>query len=376
MLEDIVLLSQQLIKIPSISPLDLGCQKIISKRLKKIGFSVEEININQTNNLWAYRGTGKTLTFLGHTDVVPPGDLNEWNTDPFKPKIINNFLFGRGISDMKGSLSSMIVATEYFIKKNPFHKGRISFLITSDEESSGNDGIKKVIKILKKRKENIEYCLVGEPTSDIFLGDVIKNGRRGSLSAELIIYGTQGHIAYPNLADNPIHKSIYFLKKLISLELDSGNRHFQSSNLQIFNLSSGQKNITNIIPNSIHIGLNIRYNTEITKEEIVFKIEKLLLKNNLKYNINWIFSGYPFITQSGLLLNTVKNSIFNIQKFIPTLSTSGGTSDGRFFSCINSEIIELGLINKTIHKVNECAKIKDLYILAKIYKDILKNIFI
>ncbi|WP_343187826.1 succinyl-diaminopimelate desuccinylase [Buchnera aphidicola (Periphyllus koelreuteriae)] len=376
MLNDIILLSKQLIKIPSISPLDLNCQKIISKRLKKIGFIIENIKINQTNNLWAYKGIGKTLTFVGHTDVVPPGDFLKWKINPFKPKIIKDFLFGRGSSDMKGSLAAMIIATENFVKKNPFHKGRISFLLTSDEESLALDGTKKVINILKKRNEKIEYCLVGEPTSNIFLGDIIKNGRRGSISATLKIYGIQGHIAYPKLAENPIHKSVNFLKDLINLKLDSGNDYFEPSNFQIFNLFSGKKNITNMIPNSINIGFNIRYNTEITKEEIIFKIKNILMKYNFKYKINWIFSGDPFITNSGFLLKVVKNSINKIQHFKPMLSTSGGTSDGRFFSDMKSEIVELGLVNKTIHKINECVKVKDLYILYKIYKDILKNIFI
>ncbi|NIG99136.1 MAG: succinyl-diaminopimelate desuccinylase [Buchnera aphidicola (Periphyllus acericola)] len=376
MLDEIISLSKQLIKIPSISPLDLGCQKIISKRLKNIGFFIENIKINQTNNLWACKGSGKTLTFVGHTDVVPPGNLKEWENDPFKPIIKDNFLFGRGVSDMKGSLSAMIIATEYFIKKYPFHSGRISFLITSDEESLACDGTKEIIKILRNRRENIEYCLVGEPTSENFLGDTIKNGRRGSLSAQLEIYGIQGHIAYPHLADNPINNSINFIKDLIFLKLDRGNQFFQPSSLQIFYIKSGKRNISNIIPNSIKIGFNIRYNTEVTEKEIKKKIGQLLLKNQSKYKINWIVSGNPFITYSGTLLEVVKSSIYKVQKLHANLSTSGGTSDGRFFSCMNSEIIELGLINKTIHKINECSQINDLYKLCKIYINILKKLFI
>lgn len=376
MLEDIITLSKQLIKLPSISPLDLGCQKIISKRLKKIGFCIENIKINDTNNLWAYKGTGKTLTFLGHTDVVPPGNVNDWNTDPFNPVIKNNFLFGRGSADMKCALSAMIIATESFFKKFASISGRVSFLLTSDEESLGNDGTKKIIEILKSRNEKINYCLVGEPTSNLKVGDVIKNGRRGSISAEIIFYGVQGHIAYPHLANNPIHSSLNAIKDFINLKLDSGNNFFQPSSLQIFYIKSGKKNITNMIPSSIKVGLNIRYNTEITQEKIIIEINKILDKCKLHYQINWIFSGNPFLTNSGFLLKTVKKSIFEINKFIPKLSTSGGTSDGRFFTCMNSEIIELGLVNKTIHKVNECVKINDLYLLSKIYTNILKNLFI
>ncbi|CAL4318555.1 Succinyl-diaminopimelate desuccinylase [Buchnera aphidicola (Chaitophorus sp. 3695)] len=377
MLEDVLYLSKKLIKLPSISPLDLGCQKILSKRLQKIGFFIENIKINNTNNLWAYKGQGgKTLTFLGHTDVVPPGNINDWKTDPFYPIIKDNFLFGRGSADMKCSLSAMIVATESFLKNFTNFNGRISFLITSDEESFGHDGTKKIIKILKNRNEKIDYCLVGEPTSDVHVGDVIKNGRRGSISAKIIFYGVQGHIAYPHLATNPIHNSLYAIKNFVNLKLDLGNNFFQPSSLQIFYISSGNKNITNMIPGSMKVGLNIRYSTEISKEIIVMKIKKILDKCSLKYEINWIFSGKPFITNSGFLLETVQKSIFQVNKFFPKLSTSGGTSDGRFLTCMNSEIIELGLVNKTIHKANECVNINDLYKLSKIYINILKNLFI
>lgn len=375
MLEDIIDLSKKLIKLPSISPLDLGCQKIISKRLKKIGFTIENIKINNTNNLWAYKGTGKTLAFVGHTDVVPPGNICDWNTDPFNPIIKNGFLFGRGSADMKCALSAMIISVESFIKKNIFFSGRISFLITSDEESFGNDGTKKIIKILKERNENIDFCLVGEPTSDLKVGDVIKNGRRGSINAYITFYGIQGHIAYPNLANNPIHRSLNIIQKFIDLKIDSGNNFFEPSNLQIFYISSGDKNVTNMIPGSLKIGLNIRYNTEVSQKKIANQIEKILDLYNLKYHINWIFSGKPFITHSGFFLETVKKSIFKINNFFPKLSTSGGTSDGRFFTCMNSEIIEIGLVNQTIHKANECVKISDLYKLSNIYEDILKRLF-
>ncbi|CAL4318477.1 succinyl-diaminopimelate desuccinylase [Buchnera aphidicola] len=376
MLNSIINLSQDLIKIPSISPLDLGCQDILSARLKNIGFTIENIKINNTNNLWAYRGTGKTLTFVGHTDVVPAGNIKKWKTPPFKPTMINGYLFGRGAADMKGSISSMIIAIESFVKKYSSYDGRISVLFTSDEESRAYDGTKKVVQILRNRKEKIHYCLVGEPTSNKILGDCIKNGRRGSLSAIVKIYGIQGHIAYPEFAENPIHKSFLFIKNLLNLELDSGNFYFQPSELQIFYISAGNMNITNMIPNFIKIGFNIRYNPEIKKEVICSKIKYFLKKNNLKNKISWFFSGDPFITSSGKLLNIVMDSIIKYSKISPILSTSGGTSDGRFFSLMNSEILELGPVNKTIHKINECVKIQDLYILSKIYKNILKNLFL
>ncbi|CAL4318531.1 succinyl-diaminopimelate desuccinylase [Buchnera aphidicola] len=376
MLNSIINLSKELIKIPSISPLDLGCQEILAQKLKKIGFIIENIKINRTSNLWAYKGHGKTLTFVGHTDVVPAGNIKKWKIHPFQPIVINDYLFGRGSADMKGSISAMICATENFLKKYNFHKGRISFLLTSDEESRACDGTKKIVQILKKRKEKINYCLVGEPTSNKILGDCIKNGRRGSLSAVITIYGIQGHIAYPNLAENPIHKSIVFIKKLINLELDRGNDYFKPSCLQIFFISSGKLNITNMIPDSIKIGLNIRYTPEIKKKNIVLKIEEMLKKNSLKNKISWFFSGDPFLTSSGKLLQVTKSSIQKILKISPYLSTSGGTSDGRFFPLLKSEIIELGPVNKTIHKINECVKVQDLYLLSKIYENILKKLFL
>ncbi|QCI20249.1 succinyl-diaminopimelate desuccinylase [Buchnera aphidicola (Brachycaudus cardui)] len=373
MICSITKLAQKLIRIPSISPRDLGCQDIIITRLRKIGFIVETININDTKNFWAVRGTGKTLTFLGHTDVVPPGENKNWHSDPFDPVIHNGFLFGRGASDMKGALAAMIIAVENFIIKYPHHEGRLSFLITSDEESSAIDGTIKVVKYLISKNDIIDYCLIGEPSSDNIVGDVIKNGRRGSLTANLIIHGIQGHIAYPELADNPIHKGLPIILKILSIKLDNGNSFFSPSSINIANIHAGD-GTNNIIPGSLSVQFNIRFSTEVSDLDIKSKIKNILDENNVNYSIEWCLSGKPFITKKGVLLDTTIASIMNFNKIKPVLSTSGGTSDGRFVSLMGSEIVELGLTNHTIHKVNECVKISDLQILSLIYEDIIKKL--
>ncbi|CAL4326157.1 succinyl-diaminopimelate desuccinylase [Buchnera aphidicola] len=374
MICSIIKLAQKLIRIPSISPQDLGCQDIIINRLRKIGFQVKIININNTKNFWAVKGIGKTLTFLGHTDVVSPGENKNWDTNPFDPVINNGFLFGRGASDMKGSLSAMVIAVENFVKKNPNHKGRLSFLITSDEESSAIDGTIKVIEYLISKKDIIDYCLIGEPSSTNSVGDVIKNGRRGSITANLTIHGIQGHIAYPELADNPIHKGLPVLLKIISTKLDNGNDFFTPTTINIANIKAGD-GTNNIIPGSLFVQFNIRFSTELSDAEIKSKIQNVLDENNINYSIRWYLSGKPFITKKGLLLDTVVESIMHFKKIKPILSTSGGTSDGRFVSLMGSEIVELGLTNNTIHKVNECVKISDLQILGLMYEDIMKKLF-
>ncbi|QCI23661.1 succinyl-diaminopimelate desuccinylase [Buchnera aphidicola (Macrosiphoniella sanborni)] len=368
-------LAKQLISIPSISPKDLGCQNIIIKRLYNIGFKIKKININDTENFWAFRGIGKTLTFLGHTDVVSPGEKQDWNTDPFTPVIHNGFLFGRGASDMKGALASMIVAAENFIKKFPYHKDRLSFLITSDEESSALNGTIKVVQYLQSKNNIINYCIVGEPTSTKKIGDVIKNGRRGSITVNLIVNGIQGHIAYPHLADNPIHKALPIILKILSIKLDNGNKFFSPSSINIANIHSGE-GASNIIPKSLFVQFNIRFNTEVSESEIKSQIINILDESNVNYSVKWILSGMPFLTKKGVLTDTVIKSIeyFNNKK--PILSTSGGTSDGRFVSLMGAEVIELGLTNPTIHKVNECVRISDLQLLSAIYEDIMKRLLL
>ncbi|AYN24415.1 succinyl-diaminopimelate desuccinylase [Buchnera aphidicola] len=368
-------LAQKLISIPSISPKDLGCQDIMIDFLDHLGFKIKEININDTKNFWATRGSGKTLTFAGHTDVVPPGDYRNWNNDPFNPVIKNGLLFGRGASDMKGALACMMIASERFIKKNPNYKGRLSFLITSDEESLAIDGTKKVIDYLISKKDIIDYCVIGEPTSNAKIGDVIKNGRRGSITANLTIHGIQGHIAYPHLADNPIHKGLPVILKILSIKLDNGNEFFPPTSLNIANIRAGDGN-NNIIPASLFVQFNFRFNTETSDKEIKSKFIQILDKSNVNYSLNWLFSGKPFITKKGLLIDNVIKSVMNLNKIKPILSTDGGTSDGRFITLMNAEIVELGLMNTTIHKSNEHVKISDLQKLAIIYEDIMHKLLI
>ncbi|BAB12814.1 succinyl-diaminopimelate desuccinylase [Buchnera aphidicola str. APS (Acyrthosiphon pisum)] len=366
-------LAKKLISIPSVSPKDLGCQDIIIKRLCAIGFDIKRVNVNDTKNFWAFRGTGKTLTFAGHTDVVPIGQDKDWQTDPFQPVIRSGYLFGRGSADMKGALAAMITAAERFVNKFPNHKGRLSFLITSDEESSAVDGTIKIVEYLMSKRDMIDYCIVGEPSSTNIVGDVIKNGRRGSITANITIYGIQGHIAYPDLADNPIHKGLPVILKILSIKLDSGNDFFLPSSINIANIHAGN-GFNNVIPGSLFVQFNIRFSSEVSEKHIQSQIVNILNSNDINYSIEWLFSGKPFITKKGLLIDTVIQSIFYFNKKKPILSTSGGTSDGRFIALMGSEVVELGLVNNTIHKVNECVKISDLKLLSCMYEDIMKNL--
>ncbi len=366
-------LAQQLIRIPSISPKDLGCQDIIIERLHAIGFKIKIINIDDTKNFWAFKGSGKTLTFAGHTDVVSPGKYKNWYNDPFNPVINNGYLFGRGSSDMKGALAAMVIAAERFINKFSHYKGRLSFLITSDEESKAINGTVKVVEYLMSKNDNIDYCIVGEPSSTSILGDTVKNGRRGSITADLTIHGVEGHIAYPDLADNPIHKGLPVILKILSIKLDEGNTFFPPTSINIANIHAGD-GTNNVIPGSLFVQFNIRFSTETSDKEIKSKITNILNKNNINYSIKWLLSGQPFLTKKGILVDTVIKSISYFNKIKPILSTSGGTSDGRFISLMGSEVVELGLTNDTIHKVNERVKIYNLQLLSLIYEDIMKKI--
>ncbi|XBC41344.1 MAG: succinyl-diaminopimelate desuccinylase [Buchnera aphidicola (Nurudea yanoniella)] len=368
-------LTKKLVSIPSISPLDLGCQKIISKRLINIGFSVENMDFNDTCNIWAYRGKGITLAFSGHTDVVPVGDRKNWKFPPFVPTIYKGFLFGRGVADMKGALAAMIVAAEKFVQKHPNHSGRLAFLITSDEESKATCGTKKIIENLILKKEKIDYCLIGEPSSVKHLGDVIKHGRRGSLTAFLYIYGIQGHIAYPELANNPIHSVLQFLSNLLSINWDCGNEFFPPTSLQIYEIQSGSHS-DNMIPNKLLVKFNLRFGNIITINDIKQEVQKLLKHFDLKHSIQWKLNAEPFLTKSGFLINTVENIIKNACGIVPKLLTTGGTSDGRFISKISPQILELGLINKTIHQLNENVKILDLQLLSMIYEKIIEKLLL
>ncbi|AKC60664.1 succinyl-diaminopimelate desuccinylase [Blochmannia endosymbiont of Camponotus (Colobopsis) obliquus] len=377
MLSSIIKLAQQLIDKPSITPNDVGCQLILIERLKKIGFNIQKINSANVSNFFAWRGKGKkTLAFSGHTDVVPSGNIKLWHYPPFKGSLHNNMLYGRGAADMKGALAAMIIATERFVDQFPDHQGRIFFIITSDEEGKAKNGTIKIIKYLMNHKEQINYCIIGEPSSYRKLGDVIKNGRRGSLTGLLIIHGIQGHVAYPHLANNPIHSTIPIINILLSKIWDTGNDTFPPTTLQIVNIRAGTKKNSNLIPAILQMQLNFRFNNISTENQLCKQVENLIKEHGLSYNIKWFLHAKPYISYTGTLTNTVITTIKHYQKITPKIETSGGSSDGRFISYMKSEIIELGLINKTIHKINECTNINDLYSLSLIYKKILESLII
>jgi succinyl-diaminopimelate desuccinylase len=367
-------LAKSLINRPSVTPYDKGCQAIMIDRLKKIGFKIHPLKFGDVDNFWATHGnTGPIFSFAGHTDVVPAGDDGAWKTPPFEPTVKDGLLFGRGAADMKGGLASMVVATENFIEKNPNHKGILAFLITSDEEGVAVNGTVKVMDYLKSLDQKIDYCLLGEPSSTSVLGDVIKNGRRGSLNGLLTIKGKQGHIAYPHLAENPNHLMTSVLNDLCQQQWDNGNDYFPATSFQISNIHSGSR-VTNVIPGEVEIMFNFRYSTETTKEELQKKVNDILDSHKLNYSIDWSHSGYPFLTPQGVLVSACIDAIEKIKSIKPELSTSGGTSDGRFIAQEGTQVVELGPINATIHQINESVLVQDLDDLTKIYSQILTNL--
>ena len=367
-------LAKSLISRASVTPDDNGCQDLMIDRLKKIGFTIYPLKFGDVDNFWAVHGNnGPIFAFAGHTDVVPAGDDDAWESNPFEPTIKDGMLYGRGAADMKGSLASMVVATENFIEKNPNHNGIIAFLITSDEEGVAIDGTAKVMDFLKDNNQKIDFCLIGEPSSTAILGDVIKNGRRGSLNACLRVKGKQGHIAYPQLADNPIHLVTPALNQLCDEEWDNGNDYFPATSFQISNIHSGDK-VTNVIPGEVEVMFNFRYSTETTKEELQKRVNDILDSHKLNFFVEWSHSGYPFLTPNGELVSTCVDAIEKIKAIKPQLSTSGGTSDGRFISQEGTQVVELGPNNSTIHQVNESVSVQDLEDLTKIYSQVLTNI--
>ena len=367
-------LAKSLISRASVTPDDNGCQALMIERLEKIGFTIYPLKFGDVDNFWAVHGNnGPIFSFAGHTDVVPAGDDDAWESNPFEPTIKNGMLYGRGAADMKGSLASMVVATENFIKKNPNHNGIIAFLITSDEEGVAINGTAKVMDFLKNNNQKIDFCLVGEPSSTAILGDVIKNGRRGSLNACLRVKGKQGHIAYPQLADNPIHLVTPALNQLCDEQWDNGNDYFPATSFQISNIHSGDK-VINVIPGEVEVMFNFRYSTETTKEELQKRVNDILDSHKLNYFVEWSHSGYPFLTPKGELVSACVDAIEKIKAIKPELSTSGGTSDGRFIAQEGTQVVELGPNNSTIHQVNESVSVQDLEDLSKIYSQVLTNI--
>ncbi len=374
MTSNTVELAIQLLSIDSVTPDDKGCQQILSDRLEKIGFNCEIMQFGEVTNLWARRGQkGPVLAFAGHTDVVPTGPLDKWHSDPFNPEIRDGYLYARGAADMKSSIACMITACERFIAEHPEHDGSIAFLITSDEEGPAIDGTVKVIQTLEDRNEKIDWALVGEPSSLEHVGDVVKNGRRGSLGAQLIVKGIQGHVAYPHLAKNPIHLVSPALAELTSIEWDQGNEFFPATSLQISNIHSGT-GATNVIPGEVVIDFNLRFSTCLTPEQIQHQVITILDRHQLDYQIEWNLSGLPFLTAEGALVEAAKKAILESTGLNTELSTAGGTSDGRFIAPTGAQVLELGPVNESIHKINENVKVDDINTLSEIYQKMLENL--
>ncbi len=367
----------ELISRPSLTPFDAGCQALIAEHLQAIGFISEHLRFGEVDNLWARRGTAAPLfVFAGHTDVVPTGPESHWQFPPFTPTQHEGFLYGRGAADMKSSIAAMVTACERFVAEHPQHKGSIAFLITSDEEGPAVDGTVKVINDLQAKGEKINWCLVGEPSSTERLGDVIKNGRRGSLNGLLTIHGTQGHAAYPHLADNPIHRFAPLLKTLCETQWDQGNDFFPPTSFQITNINAGT-GADNVIPGDLALLFNFRYSTEFTHTQLQEHVTALLDKQGLKYSLTWRHSGPPYLTTTpSTLITTIQQAISEVCGYETTLSTGGGTSDGRFIAPTGAQVVEFGPLNATIHKINECVNIDDLDTLSSIYQRILEKLLI
>ena len=367
-------LTHDLIARASVTPADEGCQDLMASRLSQVGFQVERLRYGNVDNLWARRGDGAPLLcFAGHTDVVPTGPLEEWRSDPFKPAIRDGLLYGRGAADMKSGLAAMLTAAESFVAECGAHRGAIAFLITSDEEGPSTDGTRRVVETLRERGEKIDWCIVGEPSSETSIGDTIKIGRRGSLSGRLTVHGVQGHIAYPQFADNPIHSFAPALAELSSRLWDQGNEHFQPTTFQVSNLNAGT-GAPNVIPGELKARFNLRYSPVQTLDELKRTVEEVLGRHRVNYTLEWYLSGEPFYTPPGPLSNAVCAAVRTVTGREPTLSTGGGTSDGRFIAPMGAQVVELGVVNASIHKVNECVRIEDIDTLHAIYLQVLRNL--
>jgi len=367
-------LAKDLISRRSLTPEDAGCQELMITRLEALGFVIERLRFGDVDNFWARRGSNAPLyAFAGHTDVVPTGPEAQWQSPPFEPTVMDGMLYGRGAADMKGSLAAMITACERFITAYPEHTGSIGFLITSDEEGPSVNGTVKVIEHLEARGEKMEGCLVGEPSSTSMVGDVIKNGRRGSLGCTLTVHGIQGHVAYPHLADNPIHRLAPLLAELCAQEWDQGNEFFPATTFQISNINAGT-GATNVIPGDAVVIFNFRYSTEVTHEQLQQRVQAVIDRHKLNYSIDWNLSGKPFLTASGALVDAAKAATKKITGVAAELSTAGGTSDGRFIAPTGAQVVELGPVNATIHKIDECVAVEDLDKLSGMYENMLESL--
>jgi succinyl-diaminopimelate desuccinylase len=371
---DALELTQALIACPSVTPADAGCQALMAARLAARGFRIETLQFGSVTNLWARRGeSAPLLCFAGHTDVVPTGPLEEWRSDPFVPVIRDGVLYGRGAADMKSGLAAMVTATEEFVAAHPDHRGSIAFLITSDEEGPSVDGTKRVVEALKARGETIDWCIVGEPSSDKAVGDTIKIGRRGSLSGRLTVHGVQGHVAYPQLAENPVHTLAPALAELTARVWDSGDAFFQPTTFQISNLNAGT-GAPNVIPGELKARFNLRYSPVQTVEGLKKTVEDILTRHGARYTLEWYVSGEPFYTPPGALSEAAVGAITELTGVAPVLSTGGGTSDGRFIAPLGAQVVELGVTNATIHKVNECVRIEEIGSLHRMYRGVLERL--
>jgi len=367
-------LTQALIACQSVSPADGGCQALMIERLAAAGFAVESLRFGPVDNFWAKRGSGgPVFCFAGHTDVVPSGPLDEWRSDPFEPVIRDGLLYGRGAADMKSGLAAMVTASEEFVAQYPKHRGTIAFLITSDEEGPSVDGTKRVVAKLVERRERIDWCIVGEPSSEQVAGDTLKIGRRGSLSGRLTVHGVQGHIAYPQLADNPVHRFAPALAELSSRVWDGGDEHFQPTSFQVSNLNSGT-GAPNVIPGELQARFNLRFCPAQTSAGLKLAVEEILSRHQLRYTLEWYLSGEPFYSRQGRLLAGVRAAVKQLTGREPMLSTGGGTSDGRFFAAMGAEVVELGVPNPTIHKVDESVRLTDIELLHAMYLQSLRNL--
>lgn len=367
-------LTQDLIARNSVTPADSGCQEVMCRRLAALGFTIEPLRYGNVDNFWAKRGDGgPVLCFAGHTDVVPTGPLEEWRTNPFVPTIRDGVLYGRGAADMKSGLAAMVTATEEFVARHPKHNGSIAFLITSDEEGPSVDGTKRVVETLNARRERIDFCVVGEPSSEKAIGDTIKIGRRGSLSGRLTVHGVQGHVAYPQMAENPVHTLAPALAELTARTWDQGNEFFQPTTFQISNLNAGT-GAPNVIPGELKARFNLRYSPVQSLEDLKTTVEDILRKHGVRYSLEWYVSGEPFYTPPGPLSAATVSAVKTVTGLTPKLSTGGGTSDGRFIAPMGAQVVEIGVTNATIHKVNECVRVEEIDVLHSIYAGVLEEL--